>query len=128
MTFTKEEAEKYAQELVNLSVELEQIKERIKGIKGGLLEWSDIEGLSNHVWQVDNGYVQIETNTKYKLVDVPATVEIDSAANVPVDVAEKAFKSKVTLTKEGKKMFEEGYESIRKLMVPNDKKEIKVVV
>ena len=96
-------------------------------IKGGLLEYSDIEGLANHVWQVDNGYVEIVTNTKYKLVDVPATVEVDPNA-VPIDVAEKAFKSKVTLTKEGKQMFEEGYESIRKLMVPNDKKELKVNV
>lgn len=125
---SKEQAENYAQELVNLSIEEKQIKDRIKSIKGALLEFSDLEGLDNTVWSCDNGYVQIETNTKYKLAEVPATFEIDPAVNVPVDTAEKAFKSKVTLTKEGKKLFEEGLESIRKLMIPSDKKELKVQV
>lgn len=125
---SKEQAENYAQELVRLFVDLEQTKERIKSIKGALLEYSDIEGLDNFAWNCDNGIVSIETNTKYKLAEVPATFEIDPAVNVPVDTAEKAFKSKVTLTKEGKKLFEEGLESIRKLMIPHDKKELKVLI
>lgn len=125
---SKEQAENYAAELVRLTVDLNQTKERIKSIKGELLEYSDLEGLSNFAWNCDNGIVQIETNTKYKLAEVPATFEIDPAVNVPVDTAEKAFKTKVTLSKEGKKLFEEGLESIRKLMIPQDKKELKVLV
>lgn len=128
MTLTKEQAENYAQELVRLTVDMNQTKERIKSIKAELLEYSDVENLANHVWMCDNGYVSIETNTKYKLAEVPATFEIDPAVNVPVDTAEKAFKNKISLTKEGKQLFEEGLESIRKLMIPNDKKELKVQV
>ena len=88
-SLTKEQAENYAQELVKLAIDEKGIKERIKSIKGGLLEFSDLEGLDNHVWMCDNGYVQIETNTKYKLAEIPSTFEVDPSINVPVPLFEK---------------------------------------
>ena len=127
MTISKEEAEKYAAELVRLSIDVKQTKDRIKSIKDALLEFVDVERLDSKVWQCDNGYVDYHIETKYKLADVPATIEVDSEI-VPEDTAEKAFKSKVTLTKEGKQMFEEGEQSIVRLMLPNDKKVLKVEI
>lgn len=127
MTITAEQAEKYAEELVKLSIEQRQIKERINGIKGELLEFTDVENMSDKVWQVDNGLIEVHLETKYKLAEVPATIEIDPNV-VAIDTAEKAFKSKVTLSKEGKRMFEEGDATIRKLMIANDKKVLKITI
>ena len=127
MTLSEQEAEKYAEELVKLSIDVKQTKERIKSIKDALMEYVDVEQLPSKVWQCDNGYVDFHIETKYKLADVPATVEVDPQV-VAIDTAAKAFKSKVTLSKEGKKMFEEGERSIVKLMIPSDKKVLKVEV
>ena len=122
-----EEAEKLAEDLVRLSIEQKQIAARIRSIKGALLEYTDIENLLDKVWMADNGHVEINTITKYKLAEVPAEVTV-SPQIAAIDVAEKAFKSKVVLSKEGKKMFKEQHPSIMKLMIPNEKKEIKVVI
>lgn len=127
MTLSEQEAEKYAEELVKLSIDVKQTRERIKSIKDALMEYVDVEQLPSKVWQCDNGYVDFHIETKYKLADVPATVEVDPQV-VAIDTAAKAFKSKVTLSKEGKKMFEEGERSIVKLMIPSDKKVLKVEV
>lgn len=127
MTINSEQAETYAQELVRLSVEEKQIKERIRSIKEELLEFTDVEGLDSKCWQCDNGYVTVQFEVKYKLADVPAEIQIDPKI-VAIDTAEKAFKSKVTLSKEGKQMFEEGDQTIRKLMIPNEKKRLKVEI
>lgn len=128
MTLSEQEAEKYAAELVRLTIDAKQTRERVKSIKDALMEYVEVEKLNSKVWQCDNGYVDFHIETKYKLADVPADVKIDPSVNVPIDTAEKAFKSKITLTKEGKKLFEEGLESIRKLMIPHDKKQIKVEI
>lgn len=128
MTISAEEAEKYAAELVRLSIDMKQTKDRIKSIKDALMEFVDVENLNEKVWMCDNGYVDFHIETKYKLTEVPADFKIDSSVNVPMDTAEKAFKAKVTLSKEGKKLFEEGLESIRKLMIPTDKKVLKIEI
>ena len=77
------------------------------------------------MWVGDNGYVEVKTEVKQKLVDIPADTKVD--ANVcPIDIAEKAFKSKIVLTKEGKKMLLEEYPTIVKLVDKIEKKGIKV--
>lgn len=127
MTISAEEAEKYAAELVRLTVDAEQTKERIKSIKDALMEYLDVEQLMEKVWACDNGYVEFGFETKYKLVDIPATTEIDTQVVEP-DTAKKAFEAKIKLTKEGKKMFNEGDISITKLMVGEDKPKLKVII
>ena len=91
MTLSEQEAEKYAEELVKLSIDVKQTRERIKSIKDALMEYVDVEQLPSKVWQCDNGYVDFHIETKYKLADVPATVEVDPQV-VAIDTAAKAFK------------------------------------
>ena len=127
MTINEQEAEKYAQELVRLTVDLNQTKERIKSIKDALLEFIKIECLPEKTWVCDNGYVEFKMETKYKLVDIPATTEIDPQV-IAIDTAKKAFETKVKLSTEGKKMLNEGDISILKLMDAEDKPKLKVIV
>lgn len=127
MTISSEEAEKYAAELIRLSVDVKQTKERIKSIKDALMEYVDVEQLTEKIWVCDNGYVEFKIETKYKLVDIPATTEIDPQV-VAIDTAKKAFETKVKLSKEGKKMLEEGDMSIVRLMDTVEKKKLEAII
>ena len=122
----KEEAELKATELVALSLQIKEIKDKIDLLKAELLEFTEIENISDTVWQADNGYVEVVTETKYKLTEIPSDFKI-STDIVAIDVAEKAFENKIVLSKEGKQLFKEKYPSIVKLMIPTIKKKIKVV-
>lgn len=121
----KEEAENKATELIQLAIEEKQLKAKIKTLKADLLDYLELEKKNEHIWNADNGYVELVTETKYKLADVPADIKVspDVAA---IDVAEKAFKSKVVLTKEGKRMFRDQYPAIVALMIPKIKKRLKL--
>lgn len=127
MTISSEEAEKYAAELIRLSVDVKQTKERIKSIKDALMEYVDVEQLTEKTWVCDNGYVEFKIDTKYKLVDIPATTEIDPQV-VAIDTAKKAFETKVKLSKEGKKMLQEGDMSIVRLMETVEKKKLEAII
>lgn len=122
----KEDAELKATELVALSLQIKEIKDKIDLLKAELLEFTEIENISDTVWQADNGYVEVVTETKYKLTEIPSDFKI-STDIVAIDVAEKAFENKIILSKEGKQLFKEKYPSIVKLMIPTIKKKIKVV-
>ena len=122
----KEDAELKATELVALSLQIKEIKDKIDLLKAELLEFTEIENISDTVWQADNGYVEVVTETKYKLTEIPSDFKI-STDIVAIDVAEKAFENKIVLSKEGKQLFKEKYPSIVKLMIPTIKKKIKVV-
>ena len=78
-------------------------------------------------WSADGGFVEVKTETKYKLADIPADIKVSSDV-AAIDVAAKAFESKVILSKEGKRMFRDQYPAIVKLMIPTIKKTIKVTV
>ena len=127
MTISKDEAEKLASELVELTISQKEVVQKIKDIKAQLLEYTEIEDINDTSWAADGGYVEVTTKTKYDLVDIPADVQVDP--NVcAIDLAEKAFTSKIVLSKEGKQMLKEEYPSIMNLVVPKFKKQIKVVV
>lgn len=127
MTISKDEAEKLASELVELTISQKEVVQKIKDIKAQLLEYTEIEDINDTSWSADGGYVEVTTKTKYDLVDIPADVQVDP--NVcAIDLAEKAFTSKIVLSKEGKQMLKEEYPSIMNLVVPKFKKQIKVVV
>lgn len=127
MTISAEEADKYAAELVRLTIDANQTKDRIKSLKDALIDFVDVEQLTEKVWACDNGYVEFKIDTKYKLVDIPAVTEIDPQI-VAIDTAKKAFKTKVALSKEGKKMLDEGDMSIVRLMDTVEKKKLEVIV
>lgn len=124
---TEQEAEKYAQELVNETIQHKHQAEKIKSIKDALLEYADFMTINDKVWQCDNGYVEMHVETKYKLADIPNETKIDPDV-CAIDVAEKAFKAKIVLTKEGKEMVKEDYEPITSLMIPSEKRVLKVQV
>ena len=121
----KEEAENKATELIQLAIQEKELKSKIKTLKADLLDYLDLENKNEYIWNADNGYVELVTETKYKLADVPADIKVspDVAA---IDVAEKAFKSKVVLSKEGKRMFRDQYPAIVALMIPKIKKRLKL--
>ena len=121
------EVELKAHELVELTIKHKELSDKIKLLKAEIKEYTDIENISETSWGTDNGFVEVVSTTKYKLVDIPAdfTVPSDIAA---IDTAQKAFNAKIVLSKEGKKMFKQNYPAITNLMVPSIKKQVKVVV
>ena len=128
MTISADEAEKYAAELVRLTIDANQTKDRIKSLKDAILEYADVEQLSEKIWQCDNGYVELKIETKYKLnQEIPATVEIDEKV-IEKDKADEAIKTSFKLTKEGKKMLAEGDVNIASLMVANEKVKLDVII
>ena len=124
---SKEEAEKYAEELVKLTLQQKETSEKIKKLKGELLEYTNLSNIADLTWMVDNGYVEVSTKTQTKLADVPAELKVPSDV-AAIDIAEKAFKAKISLTKEGKRMLQEQHPSIVKLVIKTLKKKIHVVV
>ena len=127
MTYSHEEAEVAAQKLVEKSIEEKVLSDEIKTLKAELLEYAEVENINNKVWQHDNGYVEVKTQVKYKLPDIPCETKIDAKV-VATDIAEKAFGTKLYLTKEGKQMFKEQYPAIVDLMIPDEKKVINVQI
>lgn len=123
-----EEIEKKAEELVKLSLQAKELREKIADLKAEIMEYCEQEHLNDKVWSADNGYVELKTETKYKLADIPADFKVDSQLNIATDISEKAFKVKIALTKEGKKLFLEKHPSIVNLMIPSIKKSIKVSI
>jgi hypothetical protein len=121
------EVELKAHELVDLTIKYKEISDKIKLLKAEIKEYTEIENISETSWGTDNGFVEVVSNTKYKLVDIPAEFEVPSDI-AAIDTAQKAFNAKIVLSKEGKKMFKQNYPAITKLMVPTIKKEVKVVV
>ena len=121
-----EEIEKKVEELVKLSLEAKEIRGKIADLKAEIMEYCEQENLNDKSWATDNGYVELKTETKYKLADIPTDFKIDSQLNIATDISEKAFKVKVALTKEGKKLFLEKHPSIVNLMIPSIKRSIKV--
>lgn len=125
--YNEADIQKLAEELVRLEQQKKTIAAKIKQIKAEIKDYTDVENVNDRAWMVDNGCVEVITKTRTKLVDVPAEfkVPIDVAA---VDIAEKAFKFKISLTKEGKQMLYENHPSITKLVEKTLKKIIKVTV
>lgn len=127
MTISKEDADRVASELVALSIDIKEKQDKIKELKAQLLEYVDLEGINDTSWSADGGYVEISTKVKYNLPEIPADVQVDP--NVcAIDVAEKAFTSKIVLSKEGKQMLKDGYPTIVNLVIPSEKKSLKVVI
>lgn len=127
MTYTKDEAQKAASRLVELTIKTKEMNAEIKDLKAGLLEYAEIEGLCDTSWNAQNGFVEISTLTKYKLEDIPVEGQVPESI-VPEEVAVKAFEYKAKLTKEGKKMFREEYPSITAVMIPESKTKLQVVL
>lgn len=123
----KQEAEEKAKELVDLTNTYKEIQARIKQIKSELIEFVELENRNDYNWMMDNACVEVITVTTYKLADIPADVKVspEVAAN---DIADRAFESKIVLSKEGKRMFKDQQPSIVALMIPKIKKQLKVLV
>ena len=127
MTLSKDDADKVASELVSLSIDIKEKQDKIKELEAQLLEYVELEGINDTSWSADGGYVEISTKVKYDLPEIPADVQVDPSV-CAIDVAEKAFTSKIVLSKEGKQMLKDGYPSIMNLVIPKEKKALKVVI
>lgn len=127
MTLSKEDADKVAAELVELTLSQKETTEKIKELKAQLLEYAELEDINDTSWAADGGYVELTTKTRYDLPEIPADVQIDPQV-CAIDLAQKAFTSKIVLSKEGKQMVKEEYPSMMALVIPKCKKTLKVVV
>lgn len=123
----KQEAEEKAKELVDLTNKYKEIQARIKQIKSELIEFVELENRNDYNWMMDNACVEVITVTTYELADIPADVKV-SPEVVANDIADRAFESKIVLSKEGKRMFKDQQPSIVALMIPKIKKQLKVLV
>lgn len=121
------EAELKAHELVDLTIKHKELTNKIKTLKAEIKEYTEIENISDTSWGTDNGFVEVVSQTKYKLADIPAEFKVPSDV-AAIDTAQKAFKAKIVLSKEGKKMFKQQYPAITNLMIPSIKKTVKVVI
>lgn len=113
--------------MISLAIQHKELGSKIRKLKAELKEYTDLENMNDMTWQCDNGYVEVATTTKYKLADIPSDFKVPSEI-AAIDIAEKAFKCKISLSKEGKQMFREQYPAIVNLMIPSSKKNIKVII
>lgn len=123
----KEEAKAASIRLIELTKKKKEVDAEVRKLRQQLIDFTDDENLLSTSWQHEGAFVEVDTQTKYKLVDIPAKVE------VPQDVLDEhtfdvAIKPSFKLTKLGNKMFKQGDEELRKLMIPSQKKTIKVVL
>lgn len=123
----KKQAELKAQELVQLTIQHKDLSSKIKILKDELKQYTDLENIADITWSADDGFVEVLTETKHKLVDIPADFKVPSEI-AAIDTAQKAFNAKIVLSKEGKKMFRDNYPVITNLMIPTIRKKVKVTV
>lgn len=127
MTLSREEAQEVATELVQLSLDIKEKQQKIKDLKAQLLEYVDLENIDDTSWSADGGYVEISSKVTYDLVELEADVNINPAV-CATDLAEKAFTTKVVLSKEGRRMLKDQYPSLMSLVIPKSKKFLKVII
>ena len=127
MTYTQEEAQKAAHELVEATIKVKELQAAIKDYKAGLLEYAEIESINDTSWNAQNGYVELHTVTKYVLDDIPVKPEIQGAV-ISQDIAEEIFNTKLSLNKEGKKLLKHRDPDLMSIMVPECKPKLKVIL
>lgn len=128
MTIDAQEADKYAEELVRLSIDAQQTKQRIKSIKDALMEYAEVENLTEKIWSCDNGHVELKIQSRTKVSSsIPATVEMDERV-MEKEKADEAFKARFSLTKKGKEMLADGDISIASVMETKEKLNLKVII
>ena len=123
----KQEAQEAAKQLIELTKQKKQLDTQVRKLRQQLIDFTDEENLLSTSWQHEGSFVEVDTQTKYKLVDLPAKIQ------VPQDVMDEhtfdvAIKPSFRLSKLGNKMFKQGDEELKKLMIPSQKKAIKVII
>lgn len=97
-----------AHELVNLAMQQKELSDRIKVLKAEILEYTNINNLSETSWGVGASYVEVATQCTYRVNhDVPVKIEIDDTVCSP-DVAEECLTAKLSFNKTGKRVLLEG--------------------
>ena len=127
MTYTREEAQKAAHELVEATIKVKELQSAIKDYKAGLLEFAEIENINDTSWAAQNGYVELTTQTKYKLSDIPVKPDIQQGV-MPQDKADEIFDAKLALNKEGKKLLKHRDPDLMALMIPENKTKVQVIL
>lgn len=121
------DVEQITEQLVKLSIEQKELRQKIKALKKELFVHCETNNINDETWSHDNGHVVVTTQVRNKLVEIPVETKI-SPEVVAIDVAEKAFTSRVVLSKEGKQMLKRQEPSIMKLVIPSKKQVLKIIV
>lgn len=123
----EQEMNALAAKLVDATNDLNKLKEEIKGYKGELMEFIKSESINDKTWLFDNAMVELRTNTRYKLAEIPSEFKVPSEI-AAIDTAQKIFKNKIQLSKEGQKKFKQQDPDVMKLMIPELKQSLKVII
>lgn len=123
----EQEMNALAAKLVDATNDLNKLKEEIKGYKDELMEFIKSENINDKTWLFDNAMVELRTNTRYKLAEIPSEFKVPSEI-AAIDTAQKIFKNKIQLSKEGQKKFKQQDPDIMKLMIPELKQSLKVII
>lgn len=123
----EQEMNALAAKLVDATNDLNKLKEEIKGYKDELMEFIKSESINDKTWLFDNAMVELRTNTRYKLAEIPSEFKVPSEI-AAIDTAQKIFKNKIQLSKEGQKKFKQQDPDIMKLMIPELKQSLKVII
>jgi hypothetical protein len=110
----EKEIKKVVHELVQLTIDQRAINSRIKDLKARILEYTDINNLSDTSWGASglngagSGCVEVYTDYKYSVNhDVPVEIKIAEDICSP-DVAQECLKAKLIFTRVGKRTLMEG--------------------
>lgn len=123
----RDEVQKYVQELIEQTRIYKEAKNKIKELKDNILQYTDDFDINDTSWNWYGNYVEVELKTTYNLTDIPVDAKVDDTI-LSEQKAEICLQPQMKLTKEGKKLFRLGDLDISKLMVPTQKKKIKVVL
>lgn len=120
------ETQEAVDELIQLTIQQKEIKNKIGILKEKLLDVADKENLLETSWGGTNGgFVSIETKVKYELADLQPKIEIDSSILSDKEV-EMFVVPKLKLSRAGMKEFKKGNPELVKIMIPQHKKQIKL--
>ena len=123
----EQEINALAAKLVDATNDLNKLKEEIKSYKDEIMSYIKQESINDKTWLFDNAMVELRTNTYYKLAEIPSEFQVPSEI-AAIDTAQKIFTNKIQLSKEGKKKFKQQDPSIMKLMIPEMKQSLKVII
>ena len=127
MTYSREEAQKVANDLVEATIKLKELQSAIKDYKAGLLEFAEVENINDTSWAAQNGYVELTTVTKRELMDIPAEPQVSPSVMDP-DMVKELFDVNLKLNKQGRKLLKNQDPDLMALMISSLKPNIKVIL
>lgn len=128
MSKTYDDAKKLAEELVELELQRVEITDKQKLLKEELLGMV-MENPIDSMFECQNGLVFLESKTNYKIADgliEETEVKSKTPEKISDDFIETYFAPDVKLNKQAKKAIKDGDNDLLAVLVPVEKKSIKI--